>query len=666
MASFDMRLLGGFEARLDTGEKITLSTRKAAALLACLALAPGMARSREQLAGLLWSDRAEAQAKSSLRQALTSLRRGLQANGATVLKTEGESVSLEPSAVCVDVLEFEQLAANGSNGNLARADMLYQGTLLDGLDIRDPAFNEWLIQERTRLHELAISAVDRLAAGLLREGDHEAAIAAAQRLLALDPLRESAYRTLMRLYAEQDQRGLAARQFERCREMLARELGIEPAPATRRLYEEIVGSGKGTETHEAARLRLTDPLPLPSKPSVAVLPFTNLSGDPDQSYLSDGLTADVIADLSRFQSLFVIGPESSLAMKERTISLAQVAGNLGIEYVVEGSVRRAGETLRVTVQLIDPSTGHRLWAERYDGPFADVFEIQDEIVGNIAGALSVNIEHARTERTRHRPSRTLDAYDCCLRARRGVLSYTSKGFAEAKILYRQAIDLDAGYAPAWAGLARIFNKDAFFKPGIDPNQSIVKARTHAEKAISLDRKLAMAYAALSWAHMNLRDYDLAHELLDQATALTPNDCELLALRAFELAYLGEFDAAIESAEHGLRMNPYSPDPYLDAKATVYFLTGRYQDSLRFFAQVGDLIPDCMSWEVAAHAFLGNEELARRKAEEFLNAYAAIWSGDSSAGPEDYLRWITEVSNPFARGEDRQRLVEGLRRAGLPA
>ena len=221
MAHLDVRLLGRFEARLDSGQKISLSTRKVEALLAYLALAPGKARSRDQLAGLLWSDRAETQAKSSLRQALTSLRRGLPENGSPVLATEGESVALKAGAVAVDVLEFETLAANGSNGNLARAERLYRGPLLDGLNVRDPSFNEWLAQERARLHELAVNAVDRLLAGLLRAGDHDAAIATAQRLLVLDPLRESTYRTLMRLFAEQDQRGLAARQFERCRDVLA-------------------------------------------------------------------------------------------------------------------------------------------------------------------------------------------------------------------------------------------------------------------------------------------------------------------------------------------------------------------------------------------------------------------------------------------------------------
>jgi TolB-like protein/Tfp pilus assembly protein PilF len=666
MGKLDVRLLGGFEARFDTGEKVNLPTRKAEALLAYLALAPGKARSRDQLAGLLWSDRADAQAKSSLRQALTSLRHGLQENGAAVLTTEGESVSIEPGAVSVDVLAFETLAANGSNGNLARAEKLYQGALLDGLGVRDPAFNEWLDQERGRLHELAIKAVDRLLAGLLREGDHETAAAAAQRLLGLDPLRESTYRTLMRLYAEQDQRGLAARQFERCREVLAQELGVEPAPATRRLYEEIVGPGQTGEPEEAAIPRLSEPLPLPSKPSVAVLPFANLSGDPDQSYLSDGLTEDVITDLARFQSLFVIGPESSLAMKDRTISLSQVATNLGVEYLVEGSVRKAGETLRVTVQLIDPSTGHRLWAERYDRPFADVFDIQDEIVGNIAGALSVNIEHARAERTRSRPSETLDAYDRCLRAKQGVLAYTPEGFAEAKELLHTAVELDPDYAPAWAWLAAVYNKDACFMPGLDPAESFAKARDCAEKAISLDRKSELAYATLSWAHLSSGDYDLARALLEQATELAPHESEVLVYRAYELVFLGEFDAAIEAAEFGLRMNPYGPDLYLEAKALACFLMGHYQDYLRFIAQTGEQYPECAAWSAAAHAYLGNQEVARRKAEEFLRGFAADWVGDPSAGPEDYVHWITQVANPFAREEDRARLVEGLRLAGLPA
>lgn len=663
MANLDVRLLGGFEARFDSGQKITLSTRKTEALLAYLALAPGKGRSRDQLAGLLWSDRAQVQAKSSLRQALTALRRGLQENGSPVLATDGESVTLDPRALAVDVLEFERLAANGANGNLARAERLYRGPLLDGFSVRDPSFNEWLGQERARLHESAIKAVDRLLAGQLRAGGSEAASATAQRLLALDPLRESTFRTLMRLYAEQGERGLAARQFERCREVLAQELGVEPAPATVRLYEEIVSADKCGTAAPAAQPR--GPLPLPAKPSVAVLPFANLSGDPDQSYLSDGLTEDVITDLLRFQSLFVIGAESSLALKDRKIALAEVASDLGVEYLVEGSVRKAGETLRVTIQLIDAATGHRLWAERYDRPFADVFAIQDEIVGNIAGALSVNIEQARGERTRSQPKETLEAYDLCLRAKQGILAYTAEGYAEAKALLHSAVELDPGYAAGWAWLAVVYNKDPCFIPGRNPRESIAKARAFAEKAISLDRKSATAYITLSCVHMRLGDVELARELLDRATELSPNESEVLVYRAYALASLGDLEEAIKVADQGLRINPYSPDLYLDAQSAAYFMMGRYSDYFRCVRLMSELGHDGLAWNAAAHAYLGEEEAARRAAAAFLRGFAEIWAGDPSDGPEDYVHWITQVQCPYAREEDRERLLEGLRRAGLP-
>jgi len=374
----------------------------------------------------------------------------------------------------------------------------------------------------------------------------------------------------------------------------------------------------------------------------------------------------VVTELARFPGLFVIGAESSLALKDRAMSPSQAARDLGVEYVVEGSVRRAGETLRVTVQLIDPATGHRLWAERYDRPFAEVFAIQDEIVGNIAGALSVNIEQARAARTSGRPPESLDAYDCCLRAKKGLLAYTPEGFAESENLFQQAIDLDPGYAWAWAGLAIVYNKDICFVPGVDPGESIAKARGCAERALSLDRTLSRAYVALAWPQLRAGEYDSARRNLNQASKLAPNDSEVLAYRAVALCYLADFEAAIKAAEQGLRINPYYPDLYLDAISTVYFLQGRYQDCLCYSAQVSDKHPEWQAWDAACHAYLGDQEAARREAEAFVREYPVLWAGDPNAAPADYLRWILDVSNPFTRDEDRERLVEGLRRAGLPA
>jgi tetratricopeptide (TPR) repeat protein len=165
--------------------------------------------------------------------------------------------------------------------------------------------------------------------------------------------------------------------------------------------------------------------------------------------------------------------------------------------------------------------------------------------------------------------------------------------------------------------------------------------------------------------MNLGDLELARELLHQATDLSPNESEVLVYRAWELCYLAEFDEAVRVAQHARRINPYSPDIFLDAEATVNFLQGRYSNYFRLIHQLTEQVPEGLAWEAAAHAFLGELEEAQRKAKSFLNGFAEIWAGDPSAGPVEYVRWITEVSSPFTRDEDRERLREGLRLAGLP-
>lgn len=212
----------------------------------------------------------------------------------------------------------------------------------------------------------------------------------------------------------------------------------------------------------------------------------------------------------------------------------------------------------------------------------------------------------------------------------------------------------------------VYNKDSCFTPGRDPKESIARARTCAEKAISLDRKSATAHITLSWVHMNLGDFELARELLDRATDLSPNESEVLVYRAYELGSLGEFEEAIEVAEHGLRINPYAPDLFLDAQCAAYFMMGRYSDYFRCVRLMSDLGHEGRAWNAAAHAYLGDDEAARCDAAAFLQEIGEIWAGDPSAGAEDYVHWITHVQCPFAREEDRERLVEGLRLAGLPA
>ena len=288
-APLQIVLLGGFKARA-AGQAIEVPGRKERALLAFLAMPPGEPRSRDRLAGLLWSERADKQAHDSLKQAVLRLRKSFNSMFHLPVLADREFLTLDRAEVAVDVGEFEQLIGEGTPEAMERAATLYRGDLLDGLDVRDPAFEEWLLFERQRLRDLARKALATLLDRHMAAAAHDQAGAAARRLLALDPLREIAHRALMRIYAEQGQTALALKQYQQCRDTLQGELGVKPEPETTRLYKSIrqrratpVPSSTGSSS--AARDGPPEPapveLPLPSKPSIAVLPFVNMSGNPD-------------------------------------------------------------------------------------------------------------------------------------------------------------------------------------------------------------------------------------------------------------------------------------------------------------------------------------------------------------------------------------------------
>jgi len=252
----------------------------------------------------------------------------------------------------------------------------------------------------------------------MTEGAKEAALAAARRLLSLDPLREDACRALMQIHAEHAETAQALKLYEALREGLRQELGVEPDSETRQLYESILhrrASPQATKHSappiqssgrpEAATEHSSGGLPLPDKPSIAVLAFENLSNDPEQQYFSDGITEDIITELSRFRSLFVIAYNSSFAFKGKAIKVQDVARELGVAYVVEGSVRRAADRVRISAQLIDAATGNHLWAERYDRDVLDIFAVQDEVARSVASTVSSSRSMRRTRSTGARTTR---------------------------------------------------------------------------------------------------------------------------------------------------------------------------------------------------------------------------------------------------------------------
>ena len=413
-------------------------------------------------------------------------------------------------------------------------------------------------------------------------------------------------------------------------------------------------------------------LPLPDKPSIAVLAFENLSGEPDQQYFSDGITEDIITELARFRELLVIARNSSFAFRGKAIDMREVGRVLGASYLVEGSVRRAGNRLRITAQLIDAATGTHLWAERYDRPLEDVFAVQYEIARGIVAAVAVRVLEAGEAVARRRPPRDLRAYDFFLQARQLSDNFTPGAQERARELFERARELDPTFARAYTGLA--FNSlNRAHERGIgvphDKDPDRVEALRLAEHALTLDPNDAWVHHMLGYVCLTWREFDRARRHLDLSLAMNPNDANIRMGWAWATACMGEPERALPAAELAMRLNPSHPRIYDHFLSRVLFLARRLAEARavleRITLEAPLRQPRDIGWRASACGHLGRMEEAQQCAASFLEAVRRLWRGDAAAGPAEYVSWLVEVSY-LRRPEDVAYLREGLRLAGLPA
>ncbi len=650
MTSLHLRILGDFEARNGTGRIIDIQARKSRALLGVLALSPSGSAPRERLANLLWSDSGDAQARSSLRQALVSLRKDFNGLAPSPVIVTDDRVALDLAWVEIDVVAFQRCATLDDLDALRRAVALRRGELLADANVRDPAFDEWLTAERQRLDQLALDALEKLWA----KETGNARTDVARRLVALDPLREASHRALMQSLAESGETALALQQYAVCRDLLKAELEVAPGAETEELRQRIAAGG-------AAR---SAPSIAPEKVAIAVLPFENLSGDPEQDFFSDGISEDIITELSRFRELQVIARKSSFQFRGTAPDIKDLARKLGIQFVVEGSVRKLGPRVRVNVQLVDVATTSHVWADRYDRDLVDVFNIQDDITRMIVGRLVRQLEQEELERAKRKHPASLKAYELWLTA----VELHERGAAEAhdqaKELYERALEVDPKFARAHAGLAELMYLDWLLRGwGLASTGTQIEALTHARRAVECDPNDAEGHAVLGWAHLMRREFERARRHLDMAIELNPNDADICMSRANALAFLGEPKAALEATALAMRLNPYCPDWYVSDKAVIHFIAGNPEAALAIYDEMGELYPHTVIWRIAAAAQAGRLDEARSRAAEFAAKAKRLWEGDPAAGPADYARWLVDEL-PFRHEADAERLCQGLRAAGL--
>jgi adenylate cyclase len=402
--------------------------------------------------------------------------------------------------------------------------------------------------------------------------------------------------------------------------------------------------------------------PLPEKPSIAVLPFDNLSGDPEQDYIADGLTENIITGLSQIPEMFVIARNSVFTYKGKSVKIKQISEELGVKYVLEGSMQKAGDRLRVNAQLIDAIKGHHLWSEKYDRKMENFFSIQDDITLTIVIALQVKLTEGEQARIRH-STNNIEAWSLAVKAQGLFETYARENIVKARELFKKSVELDPNYAYAWSYLGWTYWIDGiYYSAFYDRKKSLESAIEMAEKALSIDDKSSDAHALLSGVYLAQQKYDEAVAAGEKTIDLDPNSSENYAIVAITMQNVGKFEEAIALVNQAMRLDPYYPNWYLGRLGMCYQMMGRYEESAAAFEELAKRFEESGSkapldrlylYLASTYSMMGRLDEAQdlvSKALEFNPKMTAeLW------------RKRFQYKDP----KHTERIIDALRRVGLP-
>jgi len=677
--------LGGFECLSREGTIIDIPSRKARALLAYLAFEPSRRVEREYLATLLWEDSGAVQARANLRKTLSRLRQALPPEMRPCLLSDTDRIALSQAGIDIDIQHFERCVRIGVPEALEQADALYRGEFLQGLTDCGPLFDEWVLTERRRLAELALNVLQHLLDHYTVTGAIERAIQVSIRLLGHDPLLENVHRQLIQLYLQQDRIGSALEQYRRCRDTLARELGVEPAEETERLRallqqripQNVTDAVLAPETDDVperrtlaqntATARQQARFGLQNQPSVAVLCFAGRSAAKEQfqldESLGESLAEDLAATLGRFHELDVLAPSTVFAYRDAAASPQQIGAELGVAYVCEGRMRSWGGKISISVGLIEVVSGRQLWAERYTSDPAGLFSLQDEIVRQIGSTLIGHIEQAWLASARRKPPQDWQAYDHWLRGRSALHQAGTAALEEARRCFQQALRCDPHFARAYVGLAMTqlsewgcfsWNHWVFPSPG---------ALELAQKAVALDDHDHQAHCILGMTQLYKGDYEGARQRLLRALELNPNDTDVLAHAAAGLALIGEHELAVDAGRRALRLTPHRPEWYAAFAGIALFAGRYYEEAITAMATAPEALCNTPAFIAASYAHLGQEKQGIHYRDTVRRHHHIQVSRGQFPNNISCIDWLLAL-DPFQQRADLEHYADGLRRAGF--
>lgn len=446
--------------------------------------------------------------------------------------------------------------------------------------------------------------------------------------------------------------------------------------ALRRVFADVEGGSTWIETlprrgyryigppgasRSEADLRVSPPL-TSDKPSIAVLPFSNLSGDLAQDYFCDGITEDIITELSRFRSLLVVARHSSFAYRGKTVDAKLAGRELDVRYVVEGSVRKIGKRVRVTIQLLDAARGYNLWTERYDRELEDIFALQDEIVGKIVSALPGRLEDAGREIARGKPTSSITAYDLVLLGNERWRQLTVRGMAEAREYFRSAVALDPQYARAHVNIAWTLVCDVFLEsPAV---ATLDDALSEIEAALDIDGGDAWSHGVFAQLLFLRKEDDKAEIHFNRALALNPNDADVAAVFGNILVYWGRWREALTWIGAAKRLNPFPPNLYHWYHALALYSGHEYEQAVKALMEARSLDRWSHGLLAACYAQMGRLGEARSEAEAFVRERYREMNANGAVPPTNTLDLVRARAERYRNPVDREHFLDGLRKAGL--
>ena len=580
-----VHLLGRMRAIGSSGENILPRAKKTQAVLAYLILTRGEGLLRNRLAGMIWDRSGEAQARESLRHALNELNR----TGYWQLEKDHDTVRLDISGYWVDAFEMPE-----------QPDML-----LEGLYGISPAFDHWLVGERTRLEHFWQTRLEKELDELTNEGAvPELRAAAARKLLNVIPSHEAAVRSLMTAFVDLGDHSQAIREYERFQRAVTTSLGISPSEKTAALYEAIrLGSrtraaratqSLGQNGHILKELSAAQPYASASdsatqtlvhlQPSVAVLPLRNLSGELAHDYVSEGLVEDLVEALARIPDLFVVSRLSAASFRTLQRPPEGIGEALGVRYVLSGSIRIIADRLRLIVKLTDAVTGVTLWISRIDESFSDLLEVQSRLAEKIVRSVAPHVRSAELKRVRTKHPAHQGAYDLFLRAQESMHSPLRSVFESAERLLEEAIAQEPDYAAALAWLAHWYVMRVGQGWSPDEAHDAAQADRHARRAVDCDPTEPLAYAVQghvsSYFH---KDFELALSCFERALQVNPNASRAWLWSAYTHAWIGSGSQAVQNVVRAMDLSPYDPlvCAYSGGASLAYLADGQYARAIEF-------------------------------------------------------------------------------------